>query len=308
MPPSRSWFPDSGRGSQWRPRALDCDGRRERSVRVGRSGAAGAPNGDVHSVGARRCLCPTSNRNARFSALFFEKLDFKICIAPSRRDSTSHDSGNVERAPRWQTVWRDRWRTNFKSWASTPEIQTVESERLFLAPCWDEAERKSARGKHPRGAVNSRESLARVVVSEGAVPELWAVSGRAGRPRTPRFLMPPKKKKAAKKEAPAPASAAAAPGVAAKATDDSAMQYIVMAECVSSRRFLPRIPLPRHPTFIADRTRPPFRPIAGTSEKSDRSPKPRRSSRNCACRARRSFVVIPLARHSPSPCRVGVPI
>ena len=247
MPPSRSWFPDSGRGSQWRPRALDCDGRRERSVRVGRSGAAGAPNGDVHSVGARRCLCPTSNRNARFSALFFEKLDFKICIAPSRRDSTSHDSGNVERAPRWQTVWRDRWRTNFKSWASTPEIQTVESERLFLAPCWDEAERKSARGKHPR--VRSTRERASLVSSSrrGRVPELWAVSGRAGRPRTPRFLMPPKKKKAAKKEAPAPASAAAAPGVAAKATDDSAMQYIVMAECVSSRRFLPPYPPPTSP-------------------------------------------------------------
>lgn len=247
MPPSRSWFPDSGRGSQWRPRALDCDGRRERSVRVGRSGAAGAPNGDVHSVGARRCLCPTSNRNARFSALFFEKLDFKICIAPSRRDSTSHDSGNVERAPRWQTVWRDRWRTNFKSWASTPEIQTVESERLFLAPCWDEAGRKSARGKHPR--VRSTRERASLVSSSrrGRVPELWAVSGRAGRPRTPRFLMPPKKKKAAKKEAPAPASAAAAPGVAAKATDDSAMQYIVMAECVSSRRFLPPYPPPTSP-------------------------------------------------------------
>ena len=247
MPPSRSWFPDSGRGSQWRPRALDCDGRRERSVRVGRSGAAGAPNGDVHSVGARRCLGPTSNRNARFSALFFEKLDFKICIAPSRRDSTSHDSGNVERAPRWQTVWRDRWRTNFKSWASTPEIQTVESERLFLAPCWDEAERKSARGKHPR--VRSTRERASLVSSSrmGRVPELWAVSGRAGRPRTPRFLMPPKKKKAAKKEAPAPASAAAAPGVAAKATDDSAMQYIVMAECVSSRRFLPPYPPPTSP-------------------------------------------------------------
>ena len=247
MPPSRSWFPDSGRGSQWRPRALDCDGRRERSVRVGRSGAAGAPNGDVHSVGARRCLCPTSNRNARFSALFFEKLDFKICIAPSRRDSTSHDSGNVERAPRWQTVWRDRWRTNFKSWASTPEIQTVESERLFLAPCWDEAERKSARGKHPR-VLSTRERASLVSASRrGRVPELWAVSGRAGRPRTPRFLMPPKKKKAAKKEAPAPASAAAAPGVAAKATDDSAMQYIVMAECVSSRRFLPPYPPPTSP-------------------------------------------------------------
>ena len=247
MPPSRSWFPDSGRGSQWRPRTLDCDGRREQSVRVGRSGAAGAPNGDVHSVGARRCLCPTSNRNARFSALFFEKLDFKICIAPSRRDSTSHDSGNVERAPRWQTVWRDRWRTNFKSWASTPEIQTVESERLFLAPCWDEAERKSARGKHPR--VRSTRERASLVSSSrrGRVPELWAVSGRAGRPRTPRFLMPPKKKKAAKKEAPAPASAAAAPGVAAKATDDSAMQYIVMAECVSSRRFLPPYPPPTSP-------------------------------------------------------------
>ena len=257
MPPSRSWFPDSGRGSQWRPRALDCDGRRERSVRVGRSGAAGAPNGDVHSVGARRCLGPTSNRNARFSALFFEKLDFKICIAPSRRDSTSHDSGNVERAPPWQTVWRDRWRTNFKSWASTPEIQTVESERLFLAPCWDEAEKIGPR-KTPASAVNSRESLACVVVSEGAGSRaLGSVGSRGAFRRVGSF---------------------------------------------------PRIPLPRHPTFIADRTRPPFRPIAGTSEKSDRSPKPRPSSRNCACRARRSSVVIPLARHSPSPCRVGVPI
>ena len=309
MPPSRSWFPDSGRGSQWRPRALDCDGRRERSVRVGRSGAAGAPNGDVHSVGARRCLCPTSNRNARFSALFFEKLDFKICIAPSRRDSTSHDSGNVERAPRWQTVWRDRWRTNFKSWASTPEIQTVESERLFLAPCWDEAERKSARGKHPR--VRSTRERASLVSSSrmGRVPELWAVSGRAGRPRTPRFLMPPKKKKAAKKEAPAPASAAAAPGVAAKATDDSAMQYIVMAECVSSRRFLPPYPPPTSPDLHRRPYPSPFpSDRRNQRQKSDPSPKPRRSSRNCACRARRSSVVIPLARHSPSPCRVGVPI
>ena len=182
MPPSRSWFPDCGRGSQWRPRALDCDGRRERSVRVGRSGAAGAPSGDVHSVGARRCLGPTSNRNARFSALFFEKLDFKICFAPSRRDSTSHDSGNVERAPRWQTVWRDRWRTNFKSWASTPEIQTVESERLFLAPCWDEAEKIGPR-KTPASAVNSRESLARVVVSDGAGSRaLGSVGSRGATP------------------------------------------------------------------------------------------------------------------------------
>ena len=46
--------------------------------------------------------------------------------------------------------------------------------------------------------------------------------------------MPPKKKKAAKKEAAAPAAASSAPGtdVASKATDNSAMQYIVMAECV----------------------------------------------------------------------------
>lgn len=114
------------------------------AVAASRSGLRRSPRTE-RSCGAFRCgwrserrrarrwraslFGPTSNRNVRFSVLFFEKLDFKICFAPSRRDSTSRDPENVEHSPRWQTVWRDRWRTIFKPWASTPEIQTVESER-----------------------------------------------------------------------------------------------------------------------------------------------------------------------------------
>lgn len=80
MPPSRSWFPNSGRGSQWRPRALDCDGRRERSVRVGRSGAAGAPNGDVHGVGARRCLDQLQIEMYAFPCCFSKNLTSKFVL------------------------------------------------------------------------------------------------------------------------------------------------------------------------------------------------------------------------------------
>ena len=284
MPPSRSWFPDSGRGSQWRPRALDCDGRRERSVRVGRSGAAGAPNGDVHSVGARRCLGPTSNRNARFSALFFEKLDFKICIAPSRRDSTSHDSGNVERAPPWQTVWRDRWRTNFKSWASTPEIQTVESERLFLAPCWDEAEKIGPR-KTPASAVNSRESLACVVVSEGAGSRALGSVGSRGATPHAAFLDAAEEKESGEEGGPRARVGRGRPR--RRRQGHGRQRHAVHRH--GRVRFVASVPspghprLPRHTTLIADRTRPPSRPIAGTSARNDRSPRPRPSSRNCAC-------------------------
>ena len=246
MPPSRSWFPDCGRGSQWRPRALDCDGRRERSVRVGRSGAAGAPNGDVHGVGARRCLDQLQIEMYAFPCCFSKNLTSKFVLrrvdairrvmiqemsnAPlGGKQSGGTGGGQISnRGPRLPKFKRSNRRDY--------SLRRV-GMRL----------RKSARGKHPR--VRSTRERASLVSSSrmGRVPELWAVSGRAGRPRTPRFLMPPKKKKAAKKEAPAPASAAAAPGVAAKATDDSAMQYIVMAECVSSRRFLPPYPPPTSP-------------------------------------------------------------
>lgn len=130
---------------------------------------------------------------------------------------------------------------------------------------------------------------------------MGAVSGRAGRPHTPCDGMPPKKKKAAKKEAPAPASAAAAPGVAAKATDDSAMQYIVMAECVSSRRFLPPVIHASHDTRPSSPTAPVPPPVRSQepAQETIAHPDQDQARGTVRARARRPSVVLPLARHSP---------
>ena len=170
--------------------------------------------------------------------------------------------------------------------------------------------RKIGPRKTPASAVNSRESLARVVVSEeGGFPSFGQCRVARGDPATPRFLMPPKKKKAAKKEAPAPASAAAAPGVAAKATDDSAMRYRAWPSAFRRVGSFPRIPLPRHPTDLHRRPYPSPFPSDRRNQRKKRSLTQTKTKLAELCVPRPAF----LHRHppratSPSPCRVGVPV
>lgn len=180
MPPSRSWFPNSGRGSQWRPRALDCDGRRERSVRVGRSGAAGAPNGDVHGVGARRCLVQLQIEMYAFPCCFSKNLTSKYVLRrvdAIRRVVTQ----KMSNAPLGGKQSGGTGGGQFSNRGPRfPKFKRSNRREIPLRAVLDEAA-CAVRGKHPRVRSSHLERRAPLrPVSEGAESRVGGSVGSRG--------------------------------------------------------------------------------------------------------------------------------